>query len=229
MDHQEQHIPKSDSNSIYINNPSSMPQADPQMELLISNSHSPQEEENKYKKYQGLMKNKDIWKTVIDGKDHAFGKLGYDNARKYIYIPEKAMWEPMVTEYEGVPKKYIDQCNGEPGYLENMLNALKYMFCSLGQIMTPDKYLLFHKLAVNGVKNMDSNKSFREKEPVYFNLSTSNSSIEGIKEWEKKKSSDWKSDKFTKLNSIMIMFNSADKEVKLGTTDVINFLWFIVK
>ncbi len=51
---------------------------------LTNQPFSPQEEENKYKKYQDLMGNKDIWKMVMNGEDHVFGKLGYDINRYYI-------------------------------------------------------------------------------------------------------------------------------------------------
>lgn len=110
------------------------------------------------KKLSGSQK----WRMFIDGKDHSKGK--------YVY-------EKKNGEYE----------NGEPGYLNAMLNAWNYMISTLGQKVEISKdksddkndiFLILHQKTVNNVRNMSREADYyRDKDyNVYFGLGYSSKS-----------------------------------------------------
>ncbi len=210
------YLPKSQntSSSFILNTPSTKTDLDfteaPQ--VLIPQVLTPQ---YKYKKYQDLINHPDIWKMVMDRKDHKYEKNSYDEGRND------------VITFISDSKTQIDFVPGEKGYLENMLNALNYMLNTLGQTMSSNEYAKFHDFAVSGVENMYSNSlGFRTTGQGCFDISENepcNMSIEGFGEWKQKKSSEWQSDKLTRIKSTNEKFTENGRQI--FNPGVQAFLW----
>ena len=110
------------------------------------------------KKLSGSQK----WRMVIDGKDHSKGKYVYE-------------------------KKNGDYEEGEPGYLEAMIDAWDYMISTLDQEIKISKnksddkndiFLILHQKTTNNVRNMlKESDYYRDKDyNVYFGLGYSSKS-----------------------------------------------------
>ena len=105
------------------------------------------------------LKDDQKWRMVIDGNDHSKGK--------YVYEKKNGNYE-----------------NGEPGYLNAMLDAWDYMISTLGQkIEIPknsdgdgnDIFLILHQKTVNNVRNMlEASDYYRDKKNnAYCGISNS--------------------------------------------------------
>lgn len=138
---------------------------------------------NEFQKYKDLIKHSEIWKLLIDAKDHPYGKNAYDEERTCAYN----------TNGSTIKKSFP----GEKGYLKSMKKALEHMLNTLGQPMTSEEYFKLHDLAISEVQDKDVNKKGYNKDQGYFyisNILPYNASETGLREWQQKKTSVWISD-----------------------------------